>query len=710
MRFRAFLSYSHADAAWARWLLRRLETYRVPSHLVGTQGTHGVIGRRLGSFFLDRDELPTAGDLGETIHEALAGSDALVVLCSPAAVASRWVNAEIEAFQDSGRGDRVLCFVVGGDPGGADPAQACFPPTLLRPAAGGAAHEPLAADARPEGDGRQRAFLKLVAGLLGVGYDALAQREAQRRMRRMAIVSVASVAGMALALGLAATAYVARNDAQRRQAQAEDIVGFMLGDLRAKLATVGRLDLMRAVDDKATGYFAALDPRDMSDRTLEEQARSLTGIGEVRLEGGDHDAAMAAFREAHARSTLLHERAPASGQRLFDLAQAEFWIGYVALQQGRYADAGTWLRRYRDSAERLAAMDRDNFDWQREVAYAHHNLAVLDEAQGRPAEAERALGQELALYRGWLRARPHDTALRDEAANVASWLGTLSDRRGALAQAEAFLAEHVDGMRRNMADEPEVAEWRVQHVDALLLLAQVQTRRGRWEEAHASLALASPRAAALARQDPGNNRWQVTLGVTRLLQARLQEAAGRPGADALAAEARAILSRARQAEPESDRVLHLLAATHSLQAQLALGRGDATAARAHVRDAAALLAPAWRGERSERLRLLLAYNLDLSAEAASMASDTDAARAGWQQVRDLLTADAGDAPPFDRLDLLVRSLHHLGFDDQARTYMQRLEAAGYVPSRPWPSDAGGRLSPLAPDGPHAAGVRHDQRQ
>ncbi|MBB1471677.1 toll/interleukin-1 receptor domain-containing protein [Luteimonas sp. MC1782] len=685
MRFRAFLSYSHADAAWARWLLRRLETYRVPSHLVGTQGTHGVIERRLGSFFLDRDELPSAGDLGETIRAALAASDALVVLCSPAAAGSRWVNAEIEAFQDSGRGDRVLCFVVGGEPGASDPAQACFPPMLLRPAANGArVHEPLAADARPEGDGRQRAFLKLVAGLLGVGYDALAQREAQRRMRRMAIVSVASTAGMALALGLAATAYVARNDAQRRQAQAEDILGFMLGDLREKLATVGRLDLMRAVDDKATGYFAALDPRDISDRALEEQARSLAGIGQVRLEGGDHDAAMAAFREAHARSTLLHARAPDSGQRLFDLAQAEFWIGYVALQQGRSEDAGRWLRRYRDSAVRLAAMDRDNSDWQREVAYGHHNLAVLDEAQGRPDEAERALEQELALYRGWLRERPHDTALRAEAANVASWLGTLADRRGALLDAETFQAEQVDGMRRNMADEPDVAEWRVQHLDALLLLAQVQTRRGRWEEARASLAVAAPRAAALARQDPHNQSWQVTLGVTRLLQARLAQASGMAGAAALASDALAIVSRAQRAEPESDRVLHLLATTHSLKAQLALARGDAAAARTHVQDAAALLEPAWRKEHNERLRLLLACNLDLAAEAADMASDDEGARAASLRARDLLLADAGDAPPFDRLDTLVRSLHRLGQDAQARPHVQRLDAAGYVPSRPWP--------------------------
>src|SRR5688572_431435 len=234
-RFSAFLSYSHADAEWARWLLRRLETYRVPSRLVGTQGAHGLIGPRLGTFFRDRDELPSSGDLGGTIRAALDESAALIVVCSPAAARSRWVNAEVENFRAGGRGHRVLCFVVDGEPGSDDPERQCFPPAALAPGSDGVPVEPLAADARREGDGRERAFLKLVAGLLGIGYDSLAQREAQRRQRKWSMVAAASLAGMAMALALAATAWVARNDAQRRQAQAEDIVGFMLGDLREKL-------------------------------------------------------------------------------------------------------------------------------------------------------------------------------------------------------------------------------------------------------------------------------------------------------------------------------------------------------------------------------------------------------------------------------------------------------------------------------------------
>ena len=683
MRFRAFLSYSHADTEWARWLLRRLETYRVPSRLVGTPGAHGEIGKRLGTFFRDRDELPSSGDLGTTIRAALGESAALIVVCSPAAAQSRWVNAEVEAFRASGRGDRVLCFVVAGQPGSADPARECFPPVLLAAAGDGRVIEPLAADARREGDGRDRAFLKLVAGLLGVGYDTLARREAQRRQRKWTMVAAASLAGMAIALGLAATAWVSRNDALRRQAQAEDILGFMLGDLRKKLDTVGRLDLMRAVDDKATTYFATLDPRDLSDRALEEQARSLTGIGQVRLNEGKHDAAMVAFREAHARSTALHQRAPDHGQRLFDLAQAEFWIGFVALEQGRYDEAGVWFRKYRDSAIRLAAMDRGNFDWQREVAYGHHNLAALDERLGRYPEAERAFREELALYRIWTPQRPHDTALRFEAANVASWLGTLSARQGKLADAEAFFTEQLAGMQRNLAAEPANAKWQDLRINALYLLVEAQALRGR-REAVSNILAATTSADALARQDPANNLWQTPPAICRWWQAQLSATSDRAAAIRLADEAAVLLTRARAAEPKNERVLRWLAMARNLQAQLALANGDSRAARAHAADAQAILEPAWKNGPNEALRLVLAHNRILAGESAQAAGDDAAARADWRRAERLLATNARGALPFERLDPLVRTLLHLDRANEAKPHQQRLIAAGYVPLRPFP--------------------------
>ena len=50
-KYRAFISYSHADRRWAEWLHKALETYRVPSRLVGRETPAGVIPRSLAPIF-----------------------------------------------------------------------------------------------------------------------------------------------------------------------------------------------------------------------------------------------------------------------------------------------------------------------------------------------------------------------------------------------------------------------------------------------------------------------------------------------------------------------------------------------------------------------------------------------------------------------------------------------------------------------------------
>ena len=682
MRYAAFLSYSHADARWAQWLHRRLENYRVPARLVGTPGPDGPIGPRLGTIFRDRDELPTAGDLGSTIRAALADSAALILICSPTAAKSPWVHREIEAFQALGRGDRIACFIVDGKPGATEMESACFPAALTDAGADGIAREPLAADARPDGDGRQRAFIKLVAGLLGVSYDVLARREVQRRQRRMLVVTTASLAGMAIALGLAATAYVARNDAQRRQAQAEDILGFMLGDLRGKLTTVGRLDLMRAVDDKATGYFATLQPRDLTDRALEEQARSLTGIGSVRLDEGKYDQAMAAFREGYDRSSALYDRQPRNGQRLFDRAQAEYWIGLVYWRKGLFDDARTWLTRYRDSALRLAAMDRNNFDWQQEVAYGQHNLAVLDQSQGHSRQAEQAFREELALYRKWMASRPADTALRENAANAASFLGSLAQSDGRLEEAQAHFREQISALSRNRTAEPDNAIWKKEWLDARVLLAQAQMASGQLDAAQRNMDENSRMADALAAQDRKNVDWQQLTGTCYLNLAMLALHSDRMLAEREAHQAEAPLAAAHSAQPDDERYLRSLVADRLLLAQIALQNQQPADAARWVAQVDADLAPAWVHKPSDDLRLLMAQTRWLDGRAQQALGNAVPAQAAWITAERLLRGDASDPLPFDRLDLLVKVLQAQHRNASAAPYLARLKQAGFVPLVP----------------------------
>ena len=56
-RYRAFISYSHKDRAWADWLHRALESYTVPKHLVGRHTSAGEVPARIAPVFRDREEL-----------------------------------------------------------------------------------------------------------------------------------------------------------------------------------------------------------------------------------------------------------------------------------------------------------------------------------------------------------------------------------------------------------------------------------------------------------------------------------------------------------------------------------------------------------------------------------------------------------------------------------------------------------------------------
>ncbi len=213
MKYWAFLSYSHADKKWGDWLHKALETYRVPRQLVGKESRDGKIPARLFPIFRDREELPVSADLGANINAALGESRYLIVICSPRAAQSRWVGEEIRTFKKLGREDRVLALIVDGEPNagegkpGFTEADECFPaPMRYRLAIDGEISgertEPIAADARANKDGRENAKLKLLAGLLGVNYDDLKQREQRRGVRRRAAAVVFALFVASLVAGV----------------------------------------------------------------------------------------------------------------------------------------------------------------------------------------------------------------------------------------------------------------------------------------------------------------------------------------------------------------------------------------------------------------------------------------------------------------------------------------------------------------------------
>ena len=214
-KYWAFISYSHADEEWAKWLHKSIETYRVPRKIVGRNTTQGQIPRRLFPVFRDREELPGASDLGGKLQDALTTSRSLIIICSPKSAVSKWVNEEVKTYKSFGHAGRVFCLITDGEPNAAPDSGLleCFPPAVRFQVKDGQVTtepaEPIAADARPGKDGKTNALLKLLSGVMGVGYDELRQRERQRQRQRRVRFAALGV----FALFLMALVYVAVADA-----------------------------------------------------------------------------------------------------------------------------------------------------------------------------------------------------------------------------------------------------------------------------------------------------------------------------------------------------------------------------------------------------------------------------------------------------------------------------------------------------------------
>lgn len=517
--YRAFISYSHADKAVADWLHRELEGYRLPSKLVG-QATHvGAVPARLTPIFRDRDELPAAGDLSDELRKALANSQFLIVIASPSAAASRWVDEEVRQFKQLHGEGRVLALIASGTPGGGEAVE-CFPPALrFRLAADGRRSEepaePIAADLREGGDGKRLAKLKLVAGLTGLPLDALVQREAARRQRRL--VALAAVAG-ALAITMSVLALMAirgQAEAERQRAEADGLVEFMLTDLRDKLEPVGRLEIFDSVGQRALAYYAKQDLKALDADALGRRARALHLVGEVRELRGDSEGALGSFRAAEQTTAELLARAPDDPQRIYDHSQSVFWVGYIAWQRKQVDVAEREFREYHRLAQRLVAMDPGNREWQVEQSSALTNLGVLLHQAGRHAEAATNFRQALATSLALAATAPDDRTQQWDLGQAHAWLAD------ALAGSRDFAAARTEREKElavyaaMLAADDRDAQAREGQAVAYTHIANLQVIAGDYPSAVENSRAGYERMRALLEEDAGNRLWQeiaVSLG------------------------------------------------------------------------------------------------------------------------------------------------------------------------------------------------------
>jgi tetratricopeptide (TPR) repeat protein len=494
IRYRAFISYSHADKGIARTLHRRLEAYRLPKHLVGSDSRFGPVPARLTPIFRDIDELPASTDLSAEIKAALAASDALILLCSPQAKASQWVAREIALFQELHGTDRpIFCAVVAGDP------QTVLPALLM------AQSDPIAADFRKGQDGSNLALMKLVSGLTGVSLAALVQRDAQRRMRRVMAVTAIAAAVMLLLTSALFFAQRARAEAERNRNEAEGLIEYMLTDLRERLKGVGRLDVMAAVNARAMDYYSkqgALD--DLPPDALKKRARILHAMGEDDANGGKFGPALEKFTAAHQTTTAILALRPNDPDAVFAHAQSEYWVGRAAAQRGDRATALRHWQNYLTQAKRLSDIEPNTPKSLMELGYAHGNLCELNTFRNADLKAATAeCAQSVGFVARALRLAPADLKIAETLANRHGWMARILAAQGRFGEALAQRTLEREALNRMISADNKNINYALRLLWQEQGVAEIYGEMGRRKEARAIVANVLVKTERILSELPG---------------------------------------------------------------------------------------------------------------------------------------------------------------------------------------------------------------
>jgi tetratricopeptide (TPR) repeat protein len=542
-KYRAFLSYSHSDTSWAKWLHRRLEGYRVYHDLVGRETAMGRVPSQLRPIFRDREEFTAGSGLQEQTIAALDRSAALIVICSPAAAGSLYVTEEIRLFKTRHPQRPIIPVIVAGEPG--SDVLECFPSSLayaLTPD-GAVTNQPaelVAADVRETGDGRDLALAKTIARLIGVSTDEVMRRaELARRRRLRRWVAGLSIVCMAMA-GLAGWAELNRREAtvQRRLAEKNERQAKAERDKAEKRLDVA-LAAASAITNKAISFQDRFGvPKPVLLELLHEAERTL---GQLEKQGTDTEELafrrakmLRAFATSHASLgntdkaqkrleaalEIIRGRRHRHGGNKWDDAYA--WtlneLSDIEKTKGNLTTSKALIERSMAISKRALERKPNDVDWLNALTAQLGRLADILSARGNSAEAVKALTRALGLERKLLKLRPESLYQKDGLALAHGKLAALLQIQSQFEDALEHAHEYLRLSKEILAQEPTNSLYMIRVATAEASLGYLLERTGRVSDALKYNEAARKKAEKLTNIDKLDVKTRSQLGIL-LLQA-----------------------------------------------------------------------------------------------------------------------------------------------------------------------------------------------
>jgi tetratricopeptide (TPR) repeat protein len=471
---------------------------------------------------------------------------------------------------------------------------------------------------------------------------------------------------------------VARASAVARQGQAEELIGFMLGDLRDRLQPIGKLDLLDDVGRRALAYFAAVPEADLSDAEQFRRSLAVQQLGDVRRLQGRLAEADTLMRQSIALVTPLAARDSLNPDWQLGLAHSHYYAGLVDWERGNVDAALAHWAPFVRISYRLMSRYPDSLAYRAELAYALNNIGFATEANGDAAGALSSYSSALAImdplvHRDTITNWVISLAALHNAAGVAR--RKTGDLAGSLRDHQAELAIKQGLLKRDATNRDWQRYVGIAHAYLGEILLWTGDARGAVTESAAARAI----YASLVARDTTNVGWRIGLvSMSRRTGVALLEANDAATALKELDGTRAMLVRLAHANAANPSYQRELSATGTARGRALLRLGRTAEARQAITESITTAETSLTKKPTDlERRKLVADGYLVLGEAQSRPADGSGATTAWAHTLVLVDSLARTKKETEFLALQASAMLHLGGGADARPVVAELLKRGY---------------------------------
>ena len=315
--------------------------------------------------------------------------------------------------------------------------------------------------------------------------------------------------------------------AERKRIEAENLMGFMIGDFADKLRSVKRMDLLEGISEQALAYVEAAQEEDKGwfgtiaqEPSFElrfQHALSLQAMAEVRYYRDDANTAKKLYEQADKGLEALLSEQPNNFELLKAAGANAFWLGNIAFEAHDLNLAGKQLKRYLNFSEEMLTLEPDNDTALMEVSYATNSMGSVAYRQLEYAQALSYFESSLAYKQQILEKSGESISAVTALANSHSWiastlmnLGNINDAIKTLENAEVMLTNQLLSAPGNATIIENLSFVKVNIAESSLFTSDIAKSIEKLKEAQSLL-------GNILAQDPDNSAWKSNFLNIRIL-------------------------------------------------------------------------------------------------------------------------------------------------------------------------------------------------